>query len=257
MSKPLPGSFRERFLSGDRLLGTFIKTPTAHATEIIGGAGFDFVVIDEEHAPFDRSATDMALLAARASGIAGLVRVPDATPSHILRVLDDGAAGILVPHVYSAEKARQVAAAARYRGGQRGYSNSPRAGGYGALTTWPHVDAADASMTVLAMIEDVEAIEKVDEIVAVEGLDGVFIGRGDLTVAMGAESSNAPEVREATAKIAKAARAAGKSVCVMIAGVADCPIYAEMGATAFICSTDQQFLRQGALKAHHDFHHSF
>jgi staphyloferrin B biosynthesis citrate synthase len=254
MINPASGAFRRRFASGEKLLGTFVKTPTSHTTEILGGLGFDFVVIDEEHAPFDRSATDIALLAARATGMAGLVRVPDASASHILRVLDDGAAGILVPHVYNVEKAKEVVAAARYQGGKRGYSNSPRAGGYGQVTAWPHVEASDASVTVLAMIEDPEAINVVDAIVATDGLDGVFIGRGDLTVSMGVKSSDAPEVREATATIARAARAAGKHVCVMVAKVEDCAIYAEMGATAFIVSTDQQFLRQAALKAHQDFH---
>jgi 2-keto-3-deoxy-L-rhamnonate aldolase RhmA len=249
----LPAEFRRRFSHGDKLLGSFIKTPTSHSTEILGGVGFDFVVIDQEHAPFDNSATDIALLAARAAGIAALVRVPDARPSHILRVLDDGAAGILVPHVDSPEKAREIVAAARYRGGVRGYSNSPRAGGYGQLTAWPHVDAADASVTVIAMIEDREALARVDEIVAVDGLHGVFIGRGDLTVALGAESSDAPPVRDATAAIAKAARGAGKSVCVMVAKPEDCGIYAAMGASAFIVSTDQQMLRQGALRARDQF----
>src|SRR4051794_514883 len=101
-------SFRRRFSSGERLLGTFIKTPTPHATEILGDVGFDFVVIDEEHAPFDRVTIDTVLLAARASGTAGIVRVAEPTPSRLLAVLDDGASGVLVPHVASVGKAREV-----------------------------------------------------------------------------------------------------------------------------------------------------
>ena len=127
-----PDSFRARFLKGELLLGTFIKTPTTHATEILGGVGFDFVVIDEEHAPFDRVTIDMALLAARASQTAGIVRVAEPTPSKLLAVLDDGASGVLVPHVYSVEKAKEIVAACRYRGGKRGFSNSPRAGAMGS-----------------------------------------------------------------------------------------------------------------------------
>ena len=201
-----PTGFRARLLGGQRLIGTFIKTPTGHATEILGAVGFDFVVIDEEHAPFDRGTTDQVLLAARAAGTAGLVRVPDARASALLAVLDSGAAGVLVPHVDSAEKARAVVAACRYRSGSRGFSNSPRAGRYGAAGMWEHVDASDAAISVIAMIEDPAAIDTIDAIVATEGLDAVFIGRGDLTVALRAANAAAPEVRAAVERIAKAAR---------------------------------------------------
>ncbi|MGX8010079.1 aldolase/citrate lyase family protein [Mesorhizobium sp. ORM8.1] len=120
-------SFRKRFTSRELLLGTFIKTPTTHGIEILGGLGFDFVVIDEEHAPFDRVTVDNLLLAARAANTAAIVRVAEATPANLLAALDDGAAGVLVPHVSSVEKARDVVAACRYSG-KRGFSNSPRAG---------------------------------------------------------------------------------------------------------------------------------
>src|SRR5580704_11938958 len=151
-------SFRQRFLSVELLLGTFIKTPTTHAIEILGALGFDFVVIDEEHAPFDRVTIDNLLLAARASNVAGIVRVAESSPAKLLAALDDGATGVLVPHVFSVGKAKEMVAACRYRRGKRGFSNSPRAGGYGQLGVWDHVDKADASVTVVAMIEDPEAL---------------------------------------------------------------------------------------------------
>ena len=110
-------SFRARLLARQTLVGTFLKTPTGHGVEIIGDAGFDFVVIDQEHAPFDRSSTDVALAIACARGLPALVRV--AGPETILSVLDGGATGILMPHVASVEQARAVVAACRYRGGAR------------------------------------------------------------------------------------------------------------------------------------------
>jgi hypothetical protein len=91
LPRPAPPSFRTRFARSEVLLGTFIKTPTTHAIEIVGDRGFDFVVIDEEHAPFDRIATDMALLAARAAETAGLVRVASADPAGLLSVPGRGA----------------------------------------------------------------------------------------------------------------------------------------------------------------------
>ena len=239
-------AFRERFAAREPLLGTFIKTPTSHATEILGDVGFDFIVVDQEHAPFDRGTIDTVLLGARAANTAGIVRVPDAGAAGILSVLDCGAIGVLVPHVASPEKARDVAAAARYRGGRRGFSNSPRAGGYGRLGVWDHVEKADAETTVIAMIEDPEALDVIDAIVAVDGLDGVFIGRGDLTVALGASGSNAPEVRGATERITAAALEAGKAVCAMTPGGDDARWLKGLGVTAMIVASDQAFMRQAA-----------
>jgi len=234
-------SFRARFLAGELMLGTFIKTPTTHATEILGGVGFDFVVIDEEHAPFDRVTIDTVLLAARASHIAGIVRVAEPTPAKLLAVL------------FSVEKAKDMVAACRYRGGKRGFSNSPRAGGYGKLGVWDHVDKADASATVIAMIEDPEALDVIDAIVAVEGLDGVFIGRGDLTVAMGATGSADPRVRAAAEKIIAAARRAGKPVCIMVADAKEAQDWRALGASAFIVASDQGFMRQAATRTRAEF----
>ncbi len=102
MSRPSPAAFRQRLAAKAPLLGTFIKTPTGHAIEILGDLGFDFVVIDEEHAPFDRVAIDNALLAARAAGTAGIVRVAAPSAANLLSVLDSGAIGVLVPHVSTA-----------------------------------------------------------------------------------------------------------------------------------------------------------
>jgi 2-keto-3-deoxy-L-rhamnonate aldolase RhmA len=251
--RPHPSSFRRRFLAGELLLGTFIKTPTSHATEILGEVGFDFVVIDEEHAPFDRHSIDMALLAARAAGTAGIVRVAQPTPANILSVLDSGALGVLVPHVASSAKAREIVAACRYRGGRRGYSGSPRAAGYGATPMWKHVEAADAAVTVIAMIEDPEALDEIDAIARVEGLDGVFIGRGDLTVALGAASNDAAAVQDAVERVTAAMRAVNKPVCVMVAGKTEAGAFKQIGASAFIISSDQGFMRRAAAQTLSEF----
>lgn len=241
--------FRHRLTAGDPLIGSFCKMPIPHAIELLGHLGFDFVVIDEEHAPWDRVTTDTALLAARAGGLAGLVRVSDPIPSRILSVLDDGAAGVLVPHVFSAEKARDMAAACRYRGGKRGFSNTTRAGDFGGLGLWDHVRKHDEEVAFIAMIEDAEALEDLDGILSTPGLDAAFIGRGDLTVALDAPGPESPEVIDACARIMAAAKRHGKAVAIMSGGTEDTRRYREMGASAFIVSSDQGFLRQGAAKA--------
>lgn len=245
--------FTARFKASRQLLGTFVKTPTSHASEIFGGAGFDFVVIDEEHAPIDRFATDQILLGCRANDIAGLVRVPSSAPSAIQSVLDCGASGVLVPHVASVEIARVAVAASRYRGGARGFSNSPRAGGYGTTGMWAHIEAQDRDIAVLAMIEDREAIDVIEAIVAVDGLDGIFIGRGDLTVSLGAKSASEPVVKNAVARIMAAARNAGKPICIMVGSVDEVAPFRADGASAFIVSSDQALLRASANRIRAEF----
>lgn len=247
MTAPLP--FRRRLLAQEPLIGTFCKFPLPHGIELLGLLGFDFVVIDEEHAPWDRVTIDTALLAARAAGIAGLVRVSDPVPSRILSVLDDGAAGVLVPHVSSAAKAQEMAAACRYRGGRRGFSNTTRAGDFGGQGLWDHVARQDDSVTFIAMIEDPEALDDLDGIMATPGLDAAFIGRGDLTVAMGAAGMEAPEVIDACTRIIAAAQRHGRPVAIMSGGTEDTRRFRAMGASAFIVSSDQGFLRAGAAKA--------
>lgn len=245
-------SFRQRFIAGDTLVGTFVKTPSTHPVEILGLAGFEFVVIDEEHAPWDRVTIDHALLAARASGTAGIVRVAEPSAAKILAVLDDGATGVLVPHVSSAAKAREIVNACRFRGGRRGFSNTTRAGNFGAAGVWQHVEAQDDLVTFIAMIEDPEALDEIDAIVATEGLDGVFIGRGDLTVALGAPAMDAPEIMATCERIIAAAKKVGKPVAMMVANADDARRFHGMGATTFIVASDQGFMRQAALKAYAD-----
>lgn len=252
-TRPHYTDFRKRLTGREPVLGTFIKTPTGHATEILGDMGFDFVVIDEEHAPFDRGSTDVTLMAARGANIAGIVRVPSADPSALLSVLDCGATGVLVPHVDTPEKARAVVAACRYRDGHRGFSNSPRAGGYGRLGVWDYVDQSDAQVTVIAMIEDPPAIDVIDTIVETEGLDAVFIGRGDLTVSFGVAGPGTPEVKGATETITAAALKAGKAVIAMTPGGDDAKWLKGLGVSGMIVASDQGFMRQAASRTLAEF----
>lgn len=253
MSTNDPTAFRKRLAAGEALSGTFIKTPTGHSVEIFGDLGFDFVVIDEEHAPFDRQAIDHALVSARAGGIAALVRVASSAPSNLLSVLDGGATGVLVPHVATVEKAREVAASCRYRNGKRGFSNSPRAGRYGGLSLSQHVEHGDAVTTIVAQIEDPEALDCIDEIARVEGIDALFIGRGDLSVAMGVGSPDAPEVRAAAERVAAAAKAAGKPVMVFVGNIDDARQMRGIGASSYIFSSDQGLMRQAGARVLTEF----
>lgn len=245
-----PLNFRERFLAGDTLYGTFLKVPATMPAEVLGSIGYDFVVIDEEHSPFNRETTDRIVLACKVSGIAAIVRVQSGDPAHILSVLDCGADGVLVPHVTNADTARAIVAAGRYRGGKRGFAPTTRAGDFGRKSQAEHMADEDGRATIIAMIEDPEAIDHIDDIVAVDGLDGVFIGRGDLGAAYAGDADAADKVRAATETVQTAAGKVGRTVAILPSTPEDAAVQAQAGTTTFILSSDQGFLRAAAMQTH-------
>jgi 4-hydroxy-2-oxoheptanedioate aldolase len=171
-------------LRGTRpLLGMFIGLPAPALVEMCGHAGFDFVVIDNEHGPASLETTEHMLRAAKSAGVIPVVRTVEAD---ILRVLDIGASGIQVPQVNCAEQAQRIVAAAKYPpAGKRGAAFSTRAAGYGFFGGAAHAERSNAGIAVVVMAETHEAIENIDAIVAVPGVDAVFFGPNDLSFSMG------------------------------------------------------------------------
>ena len=246
--RPAARDFRKRMTGRGHVLGTFIKTPTSHPVEIIGGIGFDFVIIDQEHAPFDRGTIDLACLAARAANTAAIVRVAEPTPASILSVLDCGAAGVMVPHVDSPRKAKEVADACRYRKGKRGFSNTTRAGSFGGTTYADHIAAQDATVTCIAMIEDAGALKHIEAIAAVPGIDAFFIGRGDLTAALGVE-----KMKKAVEVITVAGRKTGMPMIALVSSRDDARAMRDLGVSGFVISNDQNFMKAAAAQALKDY----
>ncbi|MGX7893934.1 HpcH/HpaI aldolase family protein [Tsuneonella sp. HG222] len=247
---PDPREFRRRLRAREPLLGTFLKTPTSHHAEIFGSVGYDFVILDEEHAPWTRTSLDVGILGARAFGTAPLVRIARSDASSVLSVLDDGATGIMVPHVASAQKARDVVAWSRYRGGLRGAGLS-RGSDHGARAGDEHLDHADEVVTVMAMIEDAEAIERAGEIAAVDGVDAIFLGRGDLAISLANAGPGAPTMKEAVETVCRAVMDSGKALSAVVGDIAsdEAKWLRDCGVTAMMVQSDHGFLRNAALAA--------
>jgi 2-keto-3-deoxy-L-rhamnonate aldolase RhmA len=251
----MAGSAQERRAShglrpaeGESRVGTFVKTNSVHVIEILGLSPLQFVVIDAEHAPFDRAAIDLLVLAGRAANIPVMVRVPDTDPSTLLSVLDVGAAGLLVPHVDSAEQAREIVSLTRCRGGIRGFSSSTRAAGYGTLPMGQALNAVEGCF-IMAQIESALAVEAAEDIAAVDGIDGLFVGRADLALSLGETDARSPAVLAGTQRALDAARAVGKVGGMALGSAAEREMFAPMGANWFIVGSDQSLLRQGAIWA--------
>ncbi|MER2534024.1 MAG: aldolase/citrate lyase family protein [Rhizobiaceae bacterium] len=251
--RPSFTTFRQRLLARERMWGTFLKLPTTQVIEILGPVGYDFVVIDQEHAPLDRGITDMMLLAARASDIAPVVRVGEFTDASILSSLDCGAMGVMVPHVTSVEKAKAIVSACRYAGGKRGFAGLTRASGWGRVGGARHMAAQDGQVACIAMIEDIEAVDRAGDIARVEGVDALFIGRGDLTAAFGDDPKAGEKVAAITAKVAAAAKDAGVPLMMLPTSKADLAKSVELGASAMLISSDHGFVKSAAAAALKEF----
>lgn len=238
--------FKHRLNAGEPLLGTFLKTPHPHVVEVLASGGLDCVCIDAEHAPFDRAAIDLCVMAARAGGLPAIVRPASAAPHEILNALDCGADGLVVPHIRSADEAEELARVANYGPNGRGFAGSTRAGGYGLVSMTDHLAASAARTVVIAQIEDAEALDEIDAIAAVAGIDALFVGRIDLTVSLGCASPDDPRVVAAVERIVDACRNAGRASGMFLPRVTDVGHWRDRGASLFLLASDHSFIRAGA-----------
>lgn len=235
-------SFADRLRSGAPSTGTFLKTPAHQSVELIGQTGLDFVVLDAEHAPFDHSQIDACILASYVVDLPLLVRVGRNAPDAILSALDMGAAGVVLPHIITLEDARRATAAARYIGGERGFSPSTRAGGYGTRGLRDYMEAADREVAVVLQIEDAGALDNLDAIASIGGITGLFVGRADLAASMGLDW-NDPRLDEATAETAQAAKRAGIACGAYLADSSRVEIFRSWGVSFFVVGSDQSAMK--------------
>ena len=240
-------TFKTCLLAGDLLAGTWVKTPHPHVAEVLSFSSLDVLVLDAEHAPFDRGSLDMCILAARAAGKPVLVRPPSSSHEQILNALDLGADGVILPHIRTAQEAADAVKACHYISGGRGYAGSSRAAGYTTKGMAKHRTDAK-NVIVIAQIEDVEGVDNIDAIAAVPGIDALFIGRADLTIAYGAETPDAAVVVDAVDRIVAAGKAAGRTTGMFLGRVGDVGMWREKGSSLFILGSDHDFLLQGAAR---------
>ncbi len=240
----LPALLRD----GRRLRGAFNGLPSPAIVEMCGHAGFDFVIIDNEHGSADLGDTENMLRAARAADIIPVVRC---FPADIPRVLDLGASAVQIPMVQDAAQARGLVDRVRYPPvGRRGSAFSTRAAGYGTFGGNAHTTRSNAGIALIVMLETPEAIAAAAEIAAVDGVDAVFIGPNDLAHSMGHGSNwNAPAVQEAIAAGMSAITTAGKCPGILALSEDDEEKYAAMGARFFANVTTALITRAFASAA--------
>lgn len=238
--------FKQALAAGERQVGLWCSMASAISAEILAGAGFDWIVIDGEHAPNDIPLLVAQLQAMRGGAAEPVFRVPWNEPVIIKRALDAGARSLLIPFVQNAEEARKAVAAARYPPlGIRGVAVVPRANDYGRVRNYhrnAHLDTC-----ILVQIETRKALEEVEAIAAVEGVDGLFIGPSDLAADFGHLADNKhAEVQAAVKEAARRIRAAGKSAGTLSGNLDDVEALFEMGFNFTAAGSDVGLLARSA-----------
>lgn len=212
-------SIKKRLQDGELVLGTIIsEVRNPNIAYMLMQSGFDFFILDNEHGSYNPETVSDIIAAARGAGISVIVRIPEISRESILKPLDAGASGLLVPMVNTVEEAREVIRHAKY----------PETGSRGAAIRRPHnlyarVNAADylkqanENTFIAVQAETTQALENIDEIASVEGVDCIFVGPFDLSISLGIPGQiNHPAEVDAIGKVAEACQRHGKTAGILM-----------------------------------------
>lgn len=203
--------------SGRQVAGTFFEIGGNTAVECLGLTGLDFLIIDSEHGPFDVESAQELIRTAELGQITPMVRVKNHERSSILKMLDIGAKGLIVPNIHTVEEVKQVVEHGKYAPlGNRGFF-------FGRAVDYGHADFAkdvneyftvcNRETLLIPQCETVGCLENIETIAGMEGVDGIFVGPYDLSIAMGIPAQfDHRDFVKALARIVKACKAAGKPV---------------------------------------------
>jgi 4-hydroxy-2-oxoheptanedioate aldolase len=208
----LKNQTKEKLKAGQSAIGFRLDFASPYIIEILGGIGFDFVYLDLEHGPMSVESCQEMIRAAELVGLTPLVRVPNSDPGITGRYLDSGAMGIIFPHCNTKQDAQAAVKAVKYPPeGERGIGGRPLS--LSAMSLADYIKAANRETMVIAMIEEMEALNNLSEILTVDGLDVLWIGRLDFSISAGVPGQvNAPVIQKAVSRIITEGRAAGKVV---------------------------------------------
>ena len=249
--RPFPNTFRQRLRAGETLIGCWCSLANPITTEILGIAGFDWLLLDGEHSPNDVTTFIPQLMALKDSASAPVVRPSWNNPVEMKRLLDAGFYNFLIPFIETAEDARRAVAATRYPpAGIRGVSVSQRSNRFGTVANY--FRDINEQISVMVQIESRKGLAAAAEIAAVDGVDGIFIGPADMSAAVGhLGDANHAESQAAIAGVFDAAKKAGKPIGILAPVEADARKYMQMGATFVAVGSDLGVFR-GATQSLRD-----
>ncbi len=250
-----PNALKAALRAGKPQLGTFAKLTDPASIEILGFAGFDFIIVDREHTQMSDDVMMNLLRAADLHQLSTVVRVQEFNPASILRALDAGAQGVMVPQVNTPAMARAVIDAVKYSPiGRRGFAASQRAAAYGFCDPAAYAEQANAESLVVSYVETKEAVESLDETLRIGEIDVIFLGPADLSASYGLIGQvKHPTVQGAMDTVVQKARTAGKAVGTVCRDAAGAKALVERGLTFISLDSDQGLLAQFAQRTVNEF----
>lgn len=240
--------FKRALKEGKPQIGLWSHLCSPISTEILGHCGLDWLVLDMEHSPNELDTILAQLQALKGSATMPVIRPPWNDMVTFKRLLDVGAQTLIVPYIQNAEEARHAVAYTRYPPhGVRGYAGAPRASGYGRIKDYAKRCADE--ICLLLQIETLEGLKHLEAIANTEGVDGVFIGPGDLSADMGhLGQPSHPEVVKVVEDAFKRIRACGKAPGILIGDPAMAQHYLDVGGLFVAVGADQNVLRDGVTQ---------
>ncbi len=254
----MKNAYREKLLRGEPTVGCFMEIGSASAAECLALAGFDYIIIDTEHGPFHPQTALEYIRCAKLYGTTPLVRVQDISRPSILKALDAGAMGLIVPSLNTVEEAETLVRFGKYLPiGERGVAAS------GGTAFWQedyakhglghYFEVSNRETMLIPQCETLGCLEHLEEIVALPGVDGIFVGPFDLSTAMGIPGEfDRPEFQEALRHIQGVCRAAGKPTLIFAGSVAAARADLAMGYDSIAYSMDASLLIEAGRAAIRD-----
>ncbi len=241
-----PNSLKTALTNGRPHIGIWCSLASALTTEIVAGSGAGWLLVDGEHSPNDLRTIMAQLQVINAFPVEGVVRLPSDDPNLIKQVMDVGGRSLMIPNVRTAEQARRIVAAMAYApAGFRGYSVGHRANAFGRIAGY-HADARKEQLLAV-QIECEAGVANAGEIAAVDGVDVLFVGPGDLSTNMGAMGNpGLQRVQDAIASVREAAKAAGRASGILAPVKADADRYLLDGFTMVAVGSDLGLLARGS-----------
>jgi len=241
--------FMDRVRSaGKGLLGTWVKIPAFETVELLAHAGFDFVVIDMEHSPLALDRVYELVFATQRMGMAALVRLPDQLGTPVQPLLDAGADGLLVPRVASLDAAAAITARMVFSpAGERGLGFTSRAGRWALMPLPEYLKRGDEQCLRMIQLEDWATLERAAQYAALQHVNGLFVGLGDLFLSSG-KPANAPEVQALVRSVLKATKETGILSGIAAGTATEAREYLAMGYSMVMVSNDATLFGRAAAE---------
>lgn len=253
MNKSLK-EFRNKIYGGECVYGIFMKTGDPMFVEAAGIGGFDYIILDTEHGPVSIESQQNNIRAAEARGTVPIIRLPDCDENTIGKALDIGAYGIQVPQIKNADEAKRVVKYSKfYPYGMRGVCRFVRAADYSNMDRYSYFNSSK-DLLIILQLEGVDAIENLDEILEVEGVDILFIGPYDLSQSLGIPGQvNSPEVVSEMKKIVERAKKKNKVIGTFTDTPEDLRMWRELGIQYLSYSVDIGIFMDACRNLNNDF----